>query len=104
MLRVETPVSIARGWGYQRIPVAADLRRLLALPDRSAPPPRSPSSSSSASSPDTIASAVAASDFDDSEGHDFHAQLERLGAYWDSRGCCMWTWSKVWMPMIETET
>ncbi|KAG6942565.1 hypothetical protein JG688_00018046 [Phytophthora aleatoria] len=73
------PVSIARGWGYQRIPVAADLRRLLALPDRSAPPPRSPSSSSSASSPGTIASAVAASDFDDSESHNFHAQLERLG-------------------------
>ncbi|KAG2778100.1 hypothetical protein PC129_g17756 [Phytophthora cactorum] len=56
-----------------------DLRRLLVLPDRSAPPPRSPSSSSSASSPGTIASAVAASDFDDSEGHDFPAQLERLG-------------------------
>ncbi|ETO77229.1 calcium-translocating P-type ATPase, PMCA-type [Phytophthora nicotianae P1976] len=56
-----------------------DLRRLLARPDRSIPPPRSISSSSSASSPGTIASAVAASDFEESESLDFQAQLERLG-------------------------
>ncbi|KAG6614297.1 calcium-translocating P-type ATPase, PMCA-type [Phytophthora cinnamomi] len=56
-----------------------DLRRLLALPDRSAPPPRSPSSSASVSSPGTVASAAAASDFQDGEDQNFHAELERLG-------------------------
>ncbi|KAL4146194.1 hypothetical protein PRNP1_012064 [Phytophthora ramorum] len=71
-----SPVASSRAFPL----LPTDLRRLLALPDRSEAPPSSPSSSSSsASSPGTISSAVAASDFDQNEEQHFHAQLETLG-------------------------
>ncbi|KAL4166621.1 hypothetical protein KRP22_013876 [Phytophthora ramorum] len=71
-----SPVASSRAFPL----LPTDLRRLLALPDRSEAPPSSPSSSSSsASSPGTISSAVAASHFDQNEEQHFHAQLETLG-------------------------
>ncbi|KAE9023972.1 hypothetical protein PR003_g11599 [Phytophthora rubi] len=73
-----SPVASSSG-SFPLLPT--DFRRLVALPDRKMPPARSPSScsSSSISSLGTVASAIAASDFQDGEVHDFHAQLEKLG-------------------------
>ncbi|KAE9336471.1 hypothetical protein PF008_g13004 [Phytophthora fragariae] len=62
-----SPVASSSG-SFPLLPT--DFRRLVALPDRKMPPARSPSScsSSSISSLGTVASAIAASDFQDGEG------------------------------------